>query len=425
MLYPLSHIGFQFRCQIESSPGIRCGLVDKASACRAENPGFLSLLKKKKKKKKKLLSKEESCDTDTVKEGIREIRDEKTEDDDSSSRGTFLENHNNLENQESESLKISAQHNRSWYNLEGEMDMDVFCDSSDDSTHANQFELDTPDRNLVQPSEDNSELRYFNCNTCGEMFEQTYILAHSLIDADENLYNCDNCTNSSQTEQSQESQTLIYSAENETYNCDVCKKTFRQMSHLVRHKFSHSRSKPHKCGTCGKAFVQKNSLDVHQLIHSGDGLHKCPVCDKPFSGRLLLLKHMLNHTGEKAHKCDICAKSFVNKRVLIQHKLIHNGEKPYKCEICGNSYRARSTLIKHSLTHTGDKPYKCNFCDQSFRHRYTLTDHVLIHTGEKPHKCDICGLFRFSIDCQNIKQAFSSSRVTFVCTVQISREDPC
>ncbi|KAJ4443557.1 hypothetical protein ANN_05230 [Periplaneta americana] len=49
-LYPLSHTGFPFRCRIESSQfkfhllgslgmGIRCGLVDRASARRAENPG--------------------------------------------------------------------------------------------------------------------------------------------------------------------------------------------------------------------------------------------------------------------------------------------------------------------------------------------------------------------------------------------------
>ncbi|VDN99836.1 unnamed protein product, partial [Rodentolepis nana] len=83
--------------------------------------------------------------------------------------------------------------------------------------------------------------------------------------------------------------------------CDVCKKTFRWMSHLDAHKRRHSCIKSFECEACGKQFISKYELTVH----------------------------MRSHTGEKPYKCSECKKGFADKSNLNRHVRVHTGERPY------------------------------------------------------------------------------------------------
>lgn len=142
------------------------------------------------------------------------------------------------------------------------------------------------------------------------------------------------------------------------YHCDLCGKTYTQLSHLENHRTithsltlriknsynphtnnHHYRSVPvsnldggtnaHKCAECGKSFSRSHHLDRHKLIHSGIRPYKCSICSKEFTRNYHLVRHMYTHTGEKPFSCDICAKAFSRSDKLKRHSMTHMVP-PYK-----------------------------------------------------------------------------------------------
>ena len=135
-----------------------------------------------------------------------------------------------------------------------------------------------------------------------------------------------------------------------TYRCDLCGKTYAQLSHLENHRtithsltlrIKHSNSqntnhhyrsqqvsldgaiKSHKCEECGKFFTRGYHLDRHKLIHTGIRPYKCTVCQKEFTRNYHLDRHMYTHTGEKPYSCEVCAKAFSRTDKLKKHLLTH------------------------------------------------------------------------------------------------------
>ncbi|PRD24304.1 UNVERIFIED_CONTAM: zinc finger protein [Trichonephila clavipes] len=234
------------------------------------------------------------------------------------------------------------------------------------------------------------------------------------------------------------------------YDCEICKKSFKQKVHLQDHMRSHTLEKPFKCHLCPQAFNRKSS--AKQFFHSSSTSLKkyfCEVCFYSTNDGSNLRRHQRIHTKQLPYVCSICKKAFsrhdtvskywsgiylmkqffFNKtfkclhvsvlmsivtsffmKIFIIISVFGNEEAPkfkFACDKCRFSTNDSSSLKFHYRIHYHLRKFICHYCQKSFSQKYNLNTHMRVHTGEKPFECNLCNFrcaFKYSLNYHMMSQ---------------------
>ena len=192
-----------------------------------------------------------------------------------------------------------------------------------------------------------------------------------------------------------------HSVQCDSFQCDICYKSFKQQRYLRRHMKMHAATKNDriKCPDCTATFAREDNMKKHQFYKHLDPNHcfVCAICEKIFTHEQHVLRH-IRHEHEDSYqkfKCDICDAEFNEKGNLTSHMNKHAGTSKdrVKCPECPQTFSQNSDMKRHLLRMHVDPTlrYICYFCDRVFKHKKNMQSHInQVHEQNKSFQCSIC-----------------------------------
>ncbi|XP_077383443.1 uncharacterized protein LOC144022473 isoform X1 [Festucalex cinctus] len=168
--------------------------------------------------------------------------------------------------------------------------------------------------------------------------------------------------------------------ENGNHTCELCNRSFRLFSSLLRHQVVHNELLPPP----SKSFQ-------HQVEQLQKNTYSCPDCGKLFSRAKALQFHMRYHGNESGHspsppRSGNKASLRTHRRLCVKKddhvmacetKNIHHNEPMELSKM--NSRNVKNKIDQVESPNTNHLKYKCNKCDRSFSVVGALNLHKRIH----------------------------------------------
>lgn len=176
------------------------------------------------------------------------------------------------------------------------------------------------------------------------------------------------------------------------FECDICKRRFREQSDLRKHKKVHNNATTARCTVCNRN--QPSSR------HST----KCVSCERQETTKRYqdsisddLGPRIIDTNNKKAFICKYCDRAFGSSSNLKRHVMIHTGEKPFTCPDCKRPFREMSTLKKHLITHrkqngfNSTSPFKSMALAESRQQSPSaVPSKPATQFQQSLHKCPLC-----------------------------------
>ncbi|XP_062542371.1 uncharacterized protein LOC134210337 [Armigeres subalbatus] len=150
-----------------------------------------------------------------------------------------------------------------------------------------------------------------------------------------------------------------------------------------------------QCNVCQKSFEDYSRLRSHKRIVHKARKHKCPLCERTYPYRKPLLVHMESHKSESGpaeeFECGECHKIYPSFKALHYHvsnghvrkKAIESSNTSFDCPKCDKSFPTMAQTKLHMRTIHSSKENRCHICNQTFTIYVQLWQHIKIYHGTK------------------------------------------
>uniref|UniRef100_A0A8C4F629 C2H2-type domain-containing protein n=1 Tax=Dicentrarchus labrax TaxID=13489 RepID=A0A8C4F629_DICLA len=224
-------------------------------------------------------------------------------------------------------------------------------------------------------------------------------------------YKCKFCTKTFMKSRNLRRHILTHN-EVKPYRCKACDSCFSRYDHLKVHQ-NRCKGKRSRLEVCipkislddvGKGWQNRFGIEPAEKQET----FECEICARSFSTQSKFSRHNTMFHVAKLFKCTRCGASFAHEKSMKKNRVIQriqphlNKKYKYVCSYCPRAFGNSWQLGVHTRLHTGERPYSCDFCGQGFirkdylqRHFQKCTEKVL---------CDRCGGFFPQVKLENHKK---------------------